>query len=596
LARILRSPTAAILVGAAAFYGVFIERTGFRVDGTLYFSLFDDSMISMRYARNLADGYGLVWNPGQHPVEGYTNFLWTLWMAVLHLLGLPESKVSLAVMISGAFLLLANALVVGAIARRITRNRVVPILATAFTAFYYPLVYWTLRGMEVGLLALLISISVLLALRLTDVYRRRDAILLTVTLAAGVLTRTDAVIPAAVVIAYVLLFCGRQRRRSAAVLLVGGLVATVAAHTAFRLAYYGLPLPNTYYLKIQGIGLGARLYRGVVSFADLELLHLWAPTIIACAYLTMKRRVPREAYLLMSLFLAAVAYSIYVGGDAWEWMQYSNRYIAPAVPGLLVLSACGIDLLFREFEQLRRPVQILVPTAFMAAFLLTLKTWLPVGQFRISYLGIQQTPQVAGIALAGSCLAFSPRIRTRARGGGPHLSPWTFALFAVVFMIALEGVAVTRWVATNAYYARTLDISSTRYGLELRATTAPNARVAAVAVGAMGYFSHRPIIDLLGKNDHHIATEPARDSPLLPGHDKWDYGYSIGRLHPDVIAELFQPTATDLRNIQSWGYRRLPSPSVKGFVRKNDGLVDTRDLERFLAPGVQKGPIADAGS
>ena len=36
----------------------------------------DDPYITYRYARNLARGYGLVWNPGEKPVEGYTTFLW----------------------------------------------------------------------------------------------------------------------------------------------------------------------------------------------------------------------------------------------------------------------------------------------------------------------------------------------------------------------------------------------------------------------------------------------------------------------------------------------------------------------------------------
>ena len=41
----------------------------------------DDAFISFRYARNLVDGHGLVFNPGER-VEGYTNFLWTVLMAV----------------------------------------------------------------------------------------------------------------------------------------------------------------------------------------------------------------------------------------------------------------------------------------------------------------------------------------------------------------------------------------------------------------------------------------------------------------------------------------------------------------------------------
>ena len=47
--------------------------------------LSDDAFISFRYARNLHDGLGLVFNAGEY-VEGYTNLLWTLAMAaVLHL-------------------------------------------------------------------------------------------------------------------------------------------------------------------------------------------------------------------------------------------------------------------------------------------------------------------------------------------------------------------------------------------------------------------------------------------------------------------------------------------------------------------------------
>ena len=32
--------------------------------------LFEDAMISMRYARHLAAGHGLVWNIGEAPIEG----------------------------------------------------------------------------------------------------------------------------------------------------------------------------------------------------------------------------------------------------------------------------------------------------------------------------------------------------------------------------------------------------------------------------------------------------------------------------------------------------------------------------------------------
>ena len=41
-----------------------------------------DAFISFRYARNLLEGHGLVWNPGER-VEGYSNFLWVLELAAI---------------------------------------------------------------------------------------------------------------------------------------------------------------------------------------------------------------------------------------------------------------------------------------------------------------------------------------------------------------------------------------------------------------------------------------------------------------------------------------------------------------------------------
>jgi len=43
----------------------YIFRSSFiGLDGQRYFSLFDDAMISMRYAWNFSHGYGLVWTKG----------------------------------------------------------------------------------------------------------------------------------------------------------------------------------------------------------------------------------------------------------------------------------------------------------------------------------------------------------------------------------------------------------------------------------------------------------------------------------------------------------------------------------------------------
>ena len=48
----------------------------------------DDAWISARYARNVAEGAGFVYNAGDPPVEGFTNLLWVLILAFGHWAGL----------------------------------------------------------------------------------------------------------------------------------------------------------------------------------------------------------------------------------------------------------------------------------------------------------------------------------------------------------------------------------------------------------------------------------------------------------------------------------------------------------------------------
>src|SRR2546425_12080772 len=55
----------------------------------------DDAFISFRYARNLIEGHGLVFNSGER-VEGYTNFLWTVMLAPALALGIDPLEAARA--------------------------------------------------------------------------------------------------------------------------------------------------------------------------------------------------------------------------------------------------------------------------------------------------------------------------------------------------------------------------------------------------------------------------------------------------------------------------------------------------------------------
>ena len=109
------------------------------IDGKRYFSLFDDAMISMRYAWNFSHGSGLVWNPGEF-VEGYTNFLMTLIMSIATLI-FNESYAVLAIQIFGIFTVVGVVWQASKLYAAVTANDSNVLLGTLFpllVLLYYP--------------------------------------------------------------------------------------------------------------------------------------------------------------------------------------------------------------------------------------------------------------------------------------------------------------------------------------------------------------------------------------------------------------------------------------------------------------------------
>ena len=99
-----------ISIGFIIWSAAFIYRSSFiAIDGKRYFFLFDDSMISMRYAWNFSHGLGLVWNQNEY-IQGYTNLLMTLLMSFATLI-LDKSNAALFIQISGAIFMLLIAFI-----------------------------------------------------------------------------------------------------------------------------------------------------------------------------------------------------------------------------------------------------------------------------------------------------------------------------------------------------------------------------------------------------------------------------------------------------------------------------------------------------
>jgi hypothetical protein len=122
----------------------------FIVHALHYWLLIDDAFITFRYARNLIDGAGLVFNIGER-VEGYSNLLWTLLMAGGMTVGVPPETLSRLVSLISALTVLVLTWRTG---RRLLpdepASRWISLLPVVLLASNRSFAAWTGSGLENG--------------------------------------------------------------------------------------------------------------------------------------------------------------------------------------------------------------------------------------------------------------------------------------------------------------------------------------------------------------------------------------------------------------------------------------------------------------
>lgn len=543
-ATIRRNWFKGLLLGYVLYASAFIYSSSVVVGGERYFLLLDDAMISMTYARNLARGQGAVWYPAAERVQGYSNPSWMLYMAAIHLLPLSPAKMALPIQSTGVVLIGATLFFVKRIGELIAAEQhrckdlddrrrgagscfaLVPFVAVLLTACYFPLNNWSLRGMEVGVLAFGTSLAVWAALECATGRQYQWWLLPWLGLLTTV--RLDAAVASSIIVLW--LAWAVPARRWQVLLAGGGVIAFfVLAELALQRAYYGDWLPNSYYLKLTGIPIGRRVVWGVyVLWCFLAGFGLWL-IILAGLYVALGRS--KNVSLLVAVIAGQVFYSVYVGGDSWEWWGGANRYLCVAIPLLFILLALAFAMCGDWVAALRSPGRPAVANGVVLA------------------LSAAALLQVNGYNFR----KFNSLAQCVQKDDPPELAAHAATLVAAI---------------------------------NLREATSPNARVAVVWAGILPYFSERPAVDLLGKNDRRIARGPDRplDPPPLdmfdlapvpyfwPGHSKRDFQYSVASLLPDVVQAWYG--MEEIETTLDERYEHAEFGALDFFVKKNSPEID----------------------
>ncbi|MDF1536445.1 MAG: hypothetical protein P1S46_08105 [bacterium] len=436
----------------------------------------DDAFISFRYAANLVHGHGLVWNPGELPVEGYSNFLWVLIMSVPIRLGADPVLFS---MVLGILLFTMALAAQYQLVTLVTGEPWAGVAGVLALGGLYTFRAFATGGLETMLQTFLLLFSVWLA---AEVSARRDLrnsklLLLSLVVGAAFLTRMDSALIAALLltwIAWLLIRYRTEKRWTGFIALISPLFLISISWLAWKYNYYGSILPNTFYIKfpselVSAYGL-SYVHTFLVSYFFYPLLLL-----IIVAIFRKPRLVPQIIWVLSWICLMWTAYIIRVGGD---FMEY--RFMVPVLPLFIVILVWATWIISRSLT-IRGLVLILV--------------------------------------LAGSV---HHQLTHRASPENPLIE----STKQLQLHLSDEGMA---WISTGKVLGQLLPDAP-----------GEPVTIAIVAAGAVPYYSNLRTIDMMGLSDRWIAQNGLYAPANGPGHKRiaplsylMEQGVHILIGHPD---------------------------------------------------------------
>lgn len=370
----------------------------------------DDAYISYRYARNLSQGHGLVFNPGER-VEGYSAFLYVLLMSLGHAASGQESVYLSSCFLNIVFIAFAFLVFYRYILDRFGHER------AAMGAFLFalcpPMWVWVSSGMETPLVLLLQLAIWANVERVSDEQNSINILFLSLLMAISVLARADGFILPVMAIFYLLLR-GKKRAMSYCGIT---LISVIGAYFLWRHSYYGYFLPNSYYVKVSG-PIISRFRHAVVqlvreTFKNGLLVYL---LVFSYGLYRILRSATRNRLHVLqeirfdSIFVVShILYWIYIGGD-----HLDDRF-------LIILFPLGIFALLKFAGQALQKRALVFLVILMAMIQLRpldsdqrfryslskYDCWVTLGKF----LGKQHSGNILAICATGKVPYFS-RLRT----------------------------------------------------------------------------------------------------------------------------------------------------------------------------------------
>ena len=447
---------------------------------TWHFML-DDGLITLRYSRNLLDGYGPNWNHSGPRVEGYTSFLFMISLAAA---GLLKINLIVAAKVFGSLCLFAAAVVAYLVIGRRTGSRwasMVGGLAIAWSPAMWLHAGSTLETTAYGLVVVALVAVVMAA-------SPKEMVALAPLSLAAALLRPEGI--GVAILAHIAAVAFVDTDRRAVLTRFAGLVVLpFLGYVSWRWVYYGYPLPNTVYVKGGDTNLAssARWFR--------ENFVVWLPVGVGSAYCLKCGYFSRRVWAATTLpLLAMLPY-----GLSHLVTDFFHRFMSLCYPALVVSMVVVLVALKSARERIVMMLATLVLAGYSAPGATSTKNLVMV---------------LAALLLLSACVwAYSvkPNVVMRRRWMRLPLAP-------VAIMAALILGWHARGIEAHVVYAgRALDPVYGNFGRAL-SSGGPNLKVAVGDAGAIPYFSRAKVYDIAKLNDAP-TTHGANPRSVLDAFD-----------------------------------------------------------------------------
>ncbi len=478
----------------------------------MYFFQCDDAFISYRYADNLAEGHGPVFNPGER-VEGYTNFLWVLILSLFSLLGIqpeiiaPILSIIAAVSLYGLFVYYNY--------RHFARSNydIFTLIAPLFLVTNRSFAVWATGGLETRLFSLFIFIAIM-TLILNKSENGRPLIISALFFSLASLTRPEGILLFGCFFGFY--FIRNFKNRNAVRNLIYSLsifIVLIGSHFIFRYFYYGYPFPNTFYAKVSRAWWSSGLIYIFTFFHEYGIYLLIPPAfLIFSKYYDAHKR--SKLIQIILPFAPYLIYLIYLGGDHFEF-----RPIDILIPFIAILIQESLRAAHQFLSEYKRQIKI----AWAVYGLLFL--FLHITPSLLSHLTFPEEYQSATTVATSSGKSPANKI--------PILNSYLKVFDNAHRKLTENFICIRQEEHKLALQQVFLPQAKMLKEAVEHGIIKANDKISLWCVGAIPYYSGLYTIDYLGLTDEYIAHTKLPDIPdkLLPfkklmAHQKrasWDY-------------------------------------------------------------------------